>query len=98
MLGDLRGERRGSESDPGPQLKNVHRPEDFLEDSGNTLCGVHPCAGDLEEGRFASAVGAEDDPTFTFFDLPINTVQKRLAAAYYADRSQFKNVTHRTRH
>lgn len=75
------GDGGGGEADAGAEFEDVDGSEDFVQDVYLAAGGVEAGGCDGEEGGFAGAVGAEDDPALVFFDCPVDVAEDVLAVA-----------------
>ena len=85
------------EADPRAQLEDVDPAQALAQELGRAGRGVRACGEDLQHGRLAGTVGAEDDPALALVHLPVHGVEDGGGTASNGDALQVENRAHEAR-
>src|SRR5262245_54576251 len=78
----------------GAQLEDVDLAQGVAEDGDGALAGEEVAGGDVQEGRFAGAVGSEDDPALALLDRPGDLVHQSPALPDHGYVLKLQNIAH----
>jgi hypothetical protein len=87
-------QRGAGEPDPGSEVEDINSAEDLVEDPGDARGRVDLGGGDLEQGRLAGAVGAQDHPSLVVLDGPGDGVDEGCLAAAHGDFGELEHGGH----